>query len=248
MPKVATKKSPSSHIKNEKKVVDGAGIIKSTEGGKTTAAIRDIKKIKKTPKTEVKSDKTPSTSTSSDIKKDKVKKNEENIDENNKEKKERKKRRFRPGTRALLEIKKFQSGEFKDKKCISRTGITRLIREILSEHGDYRVSKKTIDAFHEISEDVMVKLMQDAQKAAIHSNRIEVQKKDIKFANLMRNDQNPRASTLPNSLTNNHHKDDGYSYNNKRTDSDATDSASTNGTQQIKLNVATDQLKPSTAI
>jgi len=63
----------------------------------------------------------------------------------------RKKHRYRPGTRATLEIKKYMHGKRATAKCIPKTRIEKLIREIQQDLG-YRAdrfTKKAIEALWE---------------------------------------------------------------------------------------------------
>lgn len=63
----------------------------------------------------------------------------------------RKKRRFRPGTRATLEIRKYMNGKNATSKCIPKTRIEKLIREIVQENniGPDRLSQGAISALWE---------------------------------------------------------------------------------------------------
>lgn len=63
----------------------------------------------------------------------------------------RKKHRFRPGTRATLEIRKFTSGKKAIVKCIPKTRIEKVIREIVQNEniGPDRLSQGAINALWE---------------------------------------------------------------------------------------------------
>lgn len=63
----------------------------------------------------------------------------------------RKKHRFKPGTRATLEIRKYMSGKKAVVKCIPKTRIEKLIREIVQNEnlGPDRLSQGAIDALWE---------------------------------------------------------------------------------------------------
>ena len=94
--------------------------------------------------------------------------------------KERKKRRFRPGTVALREIKKFQSGV---NPLIPRAPFRRLVRQIGSTFKtDIRFGAEVFDAIQSMAEDHLVKRMKAANTAAIHAKRVGITKRDMEFA------------------------------------------------------------------
>ena len=94
--------------------------------------------------------------------------------------------KYRPGTKALREIRFEQSQT--DLK-IPRACFKRLVYDILNEECkdrgyqfDLILKSKAIDALQEASEAYLVKIFQDAQIFAIHGNRNEIACKDIELA------------------------------------------------------------------
>jgi len=97
------------------------------------------------------------------------------------------KRRYRPGTVALRDIRKFQrSGEL----LISKLPFQRLKREIAQDYTNvprFRVS--AVLALQEAAEAYLVGLFQDAQLCAIHGKRVTVMSKDIQLARSIRGER-----------------------------------------------------------
>ena len=92
--------------------------------------------------------------------------------------------RYRPGTVALREIRRFQ----KSVDPLIRPGpFTRLIREIMLDfRADLRLQKNAASALQEASEAYLVGLMQDSNLCAIHAKRVTIQPKDMKLARRVR--------------------------------------------------------------
>ena len=63
----------------------------------------------------------------------------------------RKKRRYKPGTRAILEIRKYSHGKRATVKCIPKTRIEKVIREVLQDSciSADRFTKGAIEALWE---------------------------------------------------------------------------------------------------
>ncbi|OSX79347.1 hypothetical protein BU14_0081s0026 [Porphyra umbilicalis] len=97
------------------------------------------------------------------------------------------KRRYRPGTVALRDIRKFQrSGEL----LISKLPFRRLVREIAQEYTNSpRFSASAVLALQEASEAYLVGLFQDAQLCAIHGKRLTVMTKDIQLSRRIRGER-----------------------------------------------------------
>lgn len=94
------------------------------------------------------------------------------------------KRRYRPGTKALREIRKFQKTTH---QLLARAGFTRLVREIASEFKtDARFTRSALEALQEGSEAFLVQAFQDFQHLAEHGNRVTVMLKDIDAAKKLR--------------------------------------------------------------
>ena len=94
----------------------------------------------------------------------------------------KKSRRYRPGTVALREIRKYQKSV---DLLIPKLPMGRLIREIvqeLSANKEYRFQRGAIEALHEASEAYLVSLFSDTNRVALHSKRVTIQKKDLYLA------------------------------------------------------------------
>ena len=89
-----------------------------------------------------------------------------------------KKRKYRPGTRALMEIRHYQkSVEF----LIRKLPFQRLVREVAQNLGaidDLRFTPNAIFALQEASEVFLVNLMEDVNLCTIHHGRITITPKD----------------------------------------------------------------------
>ena len=99
----------------------------------------------------------------------------------------KKSRRFRPGTVALREIRKYQ-------KCtellIRKLPFQRLVREIAAGfRGDLRFQSSAISALQEAAEAYLVGVFEDANLCAIHANRITIMNRDIHLAMRIRGDK-----------------------------------------------------------
>lgn len=91
-------------------------------------------------------------------------------------------RRFRPGTQALRQIRKYQAST---QLLIPKLPFQRLVREIASDYcsGDkVRFQTSAIAALHEAAEAYVVGLFEDAGLCSIHAKRITVQPKDLFLA------------------------------------------------------------------
>ena len=93
--------------------------------------------------------------------------------------KAKKPHRYRPGTVALQEIRKFQKST---DLLIRRAPFARLVREILQTHGDYRIQPAALAAFQEAAEAHLVGLFEDTNKCAIHAKRVTIEPKDMQLA------------------------------------------------------------------
>ncbi|XP_007574118.1 histone H3-like centromeric protein A [Poecilia latipinna] len=96
-----------------------------------------------------------------------------------------KKRRFRPGTRALMEIRKYQkSTDF----LIRKTSFARLVREVCQSFSinSLRWQVYALLALQEAAEAFLVLLLSDANLCAIHAKRVTVFPRDIQLARRLR--------------------------------------------------------------
>ena len=96
--------------------------------------------------------------------------------------------RFRPGTVALREIRRYQKST---KNLLPRAPFHRLVRSICSGiDGDLRFGSQALVALQEASEAYLVGVFEDTQLCAIHANRVTVMKKDMELARRIRGDAN----------------------------------------------------------
>ncbi|CZT13274.1 probable histone 3 [Rhynchosporium graminicola] len=99
----------------------------------------------------------------------------------------RKKRRYKPGTKALLEIRKYQKST---DLLMLKLPFSRLVREIaltLRPQGlGMRWQSQAIQALQEASEAFLVHLFEDTNLCAIHAKRVTIMQKDIQLARRIR--------------------------------------------------------------
>ncbi|XP_061597809.1 histone H3-like centromeric protein A [Cololabis saira] len=96
-----------------------------------------------------------------------------------------KKRRFRPGTRALMEIRKYQKST---DLLIHKKPFSRLVREICKKlaREQLRWQVYALMALQEAAEAFMVLLFSDANLCAIHAKRVTLFPRDIQLARRIR--------------------------------------------------------------
>lgn len=96
--------------------------------------------------------------------------------------------RFRPGTVALREIRRYQkTGDL----LIPRAPFTRLVREILHEtRQGLRLEASALSALQEATEYYLVGLNEDAYLMALHTRRVTLMDRDIKVARRLRGETN----------------------------------------------------------
>ncbi|KAJ7283552.1 histone H3 [Mycena rebaudengoi] len=106
----------------------------------------------------------------------------------------RKKKRFRPGTVALREIRKYQKST---DLLLRKLPFSRLVREIASEMttdmndnyrpgADLRWQSTALMALQEATEAYLVHLFEDANLCAIHAKRVTIMQRDIQLARRIR--------------------------------------------------------------
>lgn len=87
--------------------------------------------------------------------------------------------RFRPGTVALREIRKYQKST---DNLIRKLPFQRLVREIAQDfRSDMRFTKTAFEALQEVSEAFMVDRFERSNLLAIHARRVTVQPKDCRL-------------------------------------------------------------------
>lgn len=88
--------------------------------------------------------------------------------------------RYRPGTVALREIRKYQKNT---NLLIPKIPFQRLVREVAQQlKSDLRFQTMAILALHEAAEAFLVGMMEDANLCAIHAKRITIRPKDMMLA------------------------------------------------------------------
>ncbi|MCL4133903.1 UNVERIFIED_CONTAM: hypothetical protein GTU68_039711 [Idotea baltica] len=99
--------------------------------------------------------------------------------------KARKPYRFRPGQRALKEIRHYQK---RTDLLIARAPFGRVVKEIFQEmrRGDYRIQVLALEALQEASEAFLVHLLEEANLCALHARRVTLFRSDIRLARRIR--------------------------------------------------------------
>jgi len=99
----------------------------------------------------------------------------------------KKPRRYRPGTVALREIRRYQKST---ELLIRKLPFQRLVREIAQEFKpDLRFQGLAVLALQEAAEAYLVGLFEDTNLAAIHAKRVTIQPKDIQLARRIRGER-----------------------------------------------------------
>jgi histone H3 len=98
--------------------------------------------------------------------------------------------RYRPGTVALREIRKYQKST---ELLIRKLPFQRLVREIVQNDPmlkEMRWNTHAMMALQEASEAYLTKLFEDANLCAIHAKRVTIFPKDIQLARRIRGERN----------------------------------------------------------
>ena len=100
----------------------------------------------------------------------------------------KKKPRYRPGTVALRQIRRYQKST---DLLIRKPAFQRLVREIIQEEirTDLRVQSTAMLALQEATESYLVGLFEDANLCAIHAKRVTIMPKDIVLARRLRGER-----------------------------------------------------------
>ena len=92
--------------------------------------------------------------------------------------------RYRPGTVALREIRKFQKST---ELLIRKLPFQRLVKEIAGQYkSDVRFQSQAILALQEATEAYLVGLFEDTNLMAIHAKRVTIMPKDMQLARRIR--------------------------------------------------------------
>merc|ERR1712072_507529 len=95
--------------------------------------------------------------------------------------------RYRPGTVALREIRKYQKST---ELLIRKLPFQRLVREIAQDFKtDLRFQSSAVMALQEASEAYLVGLFEDTNLCAIHAKRVTIMPKDIQLARRIRGER-----------------------------------------------------------
>ena len=101
--------------------------------------------------------------------------------------KKRKARRYRPGTVALREIRRYQKSS---ELLIRRMPFQRLVREIAQVDNPYvHFQSGVILALQESAEAYLVGLLEDSNLCAIHAKRVTIMPKDMQLAQRIRGER-----------------------------------------------------------
>lgn len=99
----------------------------------------------------------------------------------------KKPRRYRPGTAALREIRRFQRST---ELLIRKLPFQRLVREITGDFKrDLRFKGVALSAMQEASEAYLVGLFEDANFCTMHAKRVTIKPKDIQLARRIRGER-----------------------------------------------------------
>lgn len=92
--------------------------------------------------------------------------------------------RYRPGTVALREIRRYQKST---DLLLRKLPFQRLVRDITADiKNDLRFQRQALLALQEASEAYLVSVFEDANLCAIHAKRVTVMPKDIQLARRIR--------------------------------------------------------------
>ena len=95
--------------------------------------------------------------------------------------------RYRPGTVALREIRRYQKST---DLLIRKLPFQRLVKEIAQDYkSDLRYQTGTILALQESAEAYLVQLFEDTGLCAIHAKRVTIMPKDIQLARRIRGER-----------------------------------------------------------
>ncbi|KAL9938882.1 hypothetical protein V8E36_002601 [Tilletia maclaganii] len=103
----------------------------------------------------------------------------------------RKPHRYRPGTVALREIRRYQR---RTELLLPKLPFQRLVREIMHDFTfkEMRIQSSGLAALQEACEAYLVELFEDVNDAALHAKRVTITVKDIQLARRIRG-ETPRV-------------------------------------------------------
>ena len=95
--------------------------------------------------------------------------------------------RYRPGTVALREIKRYQKST---ELLIRKLPFQRVVREVAQEYkSDLRFQSNAVLALQEACESYIVGLFEDTNLCAIHARRVTIMPKDMQLARRIRGEK-----------------------------------------------------------
>ena len=95
--------------------------------------------------------------------------------------------RFRPGTVALREIRRYQKST---DLLLKKAPFQRLVREVAQDFKtDLRFQSSAVMALQEASEAFLVGLFEDTNLCAIHARRVTIMPKDMQLARRIRGER-----------------------------------------------------------
>ena len=99
----------------------------------------------------------------------------------------KKKHRFRPGTVALRQIRKYQKTT---ENLVPKLPFMRLVREIAqAERPDLRFQADAMGALQEAAEKYLIDLFGDSQVSAMHGKRVTIMPKDMHLVRAFRGEE-----------------------------------------------------------
>ena len=95
--------------------------------------------------------------------------------------------RYRPGTVAIREIRKYQKST---ELLIKKLPFQKVVREIAQDfNSNLRFQASAVAALQEATESYMVTLFEDTNLCAIHAKRVTIMPKDMKLAKRIRGER-----------------------------------------------------------
>ena len=99
----------------------------------------------------------------------------------------RRQHRFKPGTVALREIKRYQKST---KNLMKRAPFQRLLKSVFESLGiSFRIQSVAIGIYQEAAEAYLVGLFEDSNLCAIHAKRVTIMSKDMQLARRIRGER-----------------------------------------------------------
>ncbi|KAF2416187.1 histone-fold-containing protein [Tothia fuscella] len=99
----------------------------------------------------------------------------------------KKSHRYKPGTKALMEIRRYQGKIHGTELLIRKLPFARLVREIgLTLKDGLRWQSSALDALQEAAECVLVTELSVANLLAIHAKRVTIQQRDMQLSRYLR--------------------------------------------------------------